>query len=147
MATNKRTIKDIQAAIELGKEIDWGPALGKEIWEDEMTIKKEAKLYTAAEMEEAQAAAFIDGMVAVHSVTFDALGELRSSIDNVQAVFYLGDVRGTRTALTDQLQLAWDTLTHLEDVIEDKYDAAMSEKKAILRTREYAEIRESLGLD
>lgn len=109
-------------------------------------MAKEVKTHTTSEKEEAQAEAFINGMIVTYMLVEDALEELKKSLDNVQAVFYIGNVVGKRTETVEQLQLAWDALTHLQDVVQDKYDTELDKHKAILRRHEYDELRDELGL-
>jgi hypothetical protein len=111
-----------------------------------MATKKEPTVYTASELEAAQAEAFMDGMAAVHTAMFDAIDELKTSLENTQAILYLGNALGQRTDVVEQLQVAFDALVHLQDVLQDKYDLELNKHKRVLATQEYAELRESLGL-
>jgi hypothetical protein len=111
-----------------------------------MATKKDAKLFTAREMEEAKAESFMDGMAACNELTYKASEEVKNSLDNAQAVFYLGDVMGKRSQIVEQLQLAQDAIAHLQDVFQDSYDIKLDSYKGVLRRYEYEELRESLGL-
>jgi uncharacterized coiled-coil DUF342 family protein len=93
--------------------------------------KKKQVTYTGAEVDQASADGFLEGMAETHSIVFEAIEELQKSIENVQAFYYIGDVVGNNTAKVEELQTVIDALTHLKDVFQEKYDEVIKEHSDI----------------
>jgi hypothetical protein len=89
--------------------------------------------YTGNDVDQASADGFLEGMAETHSIVFEAIEELQKSIENVQAIYYIGDVIGKKTAKVEELQTVIDALTHLKDVFQEKYFETLDEHKAIAR--------------
>jgi hypothetical protein len=102
--------------------------------------------YTGNDVDQASADGFLEGMAETHGIVFDAIEELQKSLDNVQAIYYLGDVIGKKTAKVEELQTVIDALAHLKDVFQDKYDTVMDEHKAIARKMEAIHTAADFGL-
>jgi hypothetical protein len=105
------------------------------IKESSMAKKKDAPkfTYTGEDVDLASADGFLEGMATTHGIVFDAIEELQKSIENVQSIYYIGDVIGNKTAKVEELQTVIDALTHLKDVFQDMYDTTMDEHKVIAR--------------
>lgn len=93
----------------------------------------EKKTHTVKEVDEltlqAERNGFITGMVAAHNAFYEALTELKTSVENIQAIYDLGDHFGQKTAKVEELQFVWDTLTHLDGMFQDRYDATIDKAK------------------
>jgi hypothetical protein len=113
-----------------------------------MAKKKETPkfTYTGNDVDLASADGFLEGMAETHTIVFDAIEELQRSIENVQSIYYIGDVIGKKTAKVEELQTVIDALTHLKDVFQDKYDTTMGEHKAIARKMEAIHTAADFGL-
>jgi len=98
--------------------------------------KKKKFTYTANDVDQASADGFLEGMAETHGIVFDAINELQQSVENVQSIYYIGNVVGNKNAKVQELQTVFDALTHLKDVFEDKYDEVMDEHRAIARRME-----------
>jgi hypothetical protein len=93
--------------------------------------KKKQFTYTGAEVDQASADGFLEGMAETHNVVFEAIEELQKSIENVQSIYYIGDVIGKKTVKVEELQTVLDALTHLKDVFQEKYDEVIKEHSDI----------------
>jgi uncharacterized coiled-coil DUF342 family protein len=98
-----------------------------------MAKKKETPkfTYTGDDVDLASADGFLEGMAETHNVVFEAIEELQKSIENVQSIYYIGDVVGKKTAKVEELQTVIDALTHLKDVFQEKYDEVIEEHSDI----------------
>jgi hypothetical protein len=111
-----------------------------------MTTKKEPKVFTLSQVSEQAYEAYWEGMAECHEITFATMERLRNSLEDTQAVYYIGDVIGERTKRMEELQLAQDTITQLMDMFQDKYDEAMDRSKAKRRREEAITDAASLNL-
>lgn len=95
-----------------------------------MTTKK---THTLKEVDEltmnAEREGFIAGMVVANNAFYEALTELKTSVENIQAIYDLGNYFGKKTAKVEELQFVWDTLTHLNDMFQGRYDTAIDKTK------------------
>jgi hypothetical protein len=87
--------------------------------------KKLPKTHTVREVDElnhlAEREGFMLGMVEGHRIFYTTLIQVKAAIENMQAIYYIGNLTGARKQKLEELQLVWDTLTHLEDLFEDRY--------------------------
>ena len=112
-----------------------------------MANKKLAtKTFTLAEVDSLEASSFINGMAECYTLLDDVLLKLQRSVEDVQSIYYIGDITGKKAQQVAELQVAFDTLTQLRDMMSEAYFAELDEHNAIARKEEYAELRESLGL-
>ena len=111
-----------------------------------MSKKKKQFTYTGADVDLASADGFLEGMAETHSLVFDAIEELQRSVENVQSIYYIGNVVGDKDAKVQELQAVFDSLTHLKDVFQDKYDTAMDEHKVIARKMQAIHTAADFGL-
>lgn len=113
-----------------------------------MAKKKDAPkfTYTGADVDLASADGFLEGMAATHGIVFEAIEELQKSIENVQSIYYIGDVIGNKTAKVEELQTVIDALTHLKDVFQDMYDTTMDDHKVIARKMQAIHTASDFGL-
>ena len=97
------------------------------------TTKKLPKTHTVKEVDElnhlAEREGFMLGMVEGHRIFYNTLTEIKAAIENMQAIYYIGDITGQRKQKIEELQLVWDTLTHLEDVFQGRYDTSIDNAK------------------
>ncbi len=92
-----------------------------------MSKKKKQFTYTGNDIDEASADGFLEGMEETHAIVFEAIEELQQSVENVQSIYYIGNVVGDKNARVQELQAIFDSLTHLKDVFQAKYDESMDE--------------------
>lgn len=89
--------------------------------------KKKKVTYTGNDVDQASADGFLEGMAETRGIVFDAIEELQQSIENVQSIYYIGNVIGNKDARVQELQTVFDSLTHLKDVFQANYDEVMDE--------------------
>jgi hypothetical protein len=89
--------------------------------------KKKKFTYTANDVDQASADGFLEGMAETHGIVFDAINELQQSVENVQSIYYIGNVVGDKNVRVQELQAVFDSLTHLKDVFQANYDEVMDE--------------------
>jgi hypothetical protein len=111
-----------------------------------MATKKEPKVFTLKQLSDQSYEAYWEGMADCHNITMTAMERLRNSLEDTQAVYYIGDVIGERTKRMEELQLAQDTVTMLMDMFQEKYDEAMDRSKARQRREEAIEDAAKLNL-
>ena len=91
------------------------------------------KTHTVKEVDElnhlAEREGFMLGMVEGHRIFYTTLTEIKSAIENMQAIYYIGDITGARKQKIEELQLVWDALAHLEDVFQGRYDTSIDNAK------------------
>lgn len=95
-----------------------------------MATKKEPKVFTLKQLADQSYEAYWEGMADTHEITMSTMERLRNSLEDTQAVYYIGDVIGERKKRMEELQLAQDTITMLMDMFQEKYDEAMDKSKA-----------------
>jgi hypothetical protein len=110
-----------------------------------MTTKKEPKIFTLSQMADQSYEAYWEGMGDTHEITMTTMERLRNSLEDTQAVYYIGDVIGERKKRMEELQLAQDTITMLMDMFQEKYDEAMDKSKAKQRREDTASWRDSVA--
>ena len=91
------------------------------------------KTHTVQEVNElnhlAEREGFMLGMVESHRIFYNTLTDIKAAIENMQSIYYIGDHFGERKQKIEELQLVWDTLTHLEDVFQGRYDTSIDNSK------------------
>jgi hypothetical protein len=90
---------------------------------------KEKKEYTQSAVDEMMYDQYISGMAEIHRVFTTTLIEIKAAIENMQAIYDIGDVFGERKQKIAELQLAWDALSHLEDSFQGNYDNVLDSYK------------------
>ena len=94
---------------------------------------KEKKQYTQSEVDaivaDTKQEFIIFGMTEGHRVAFNAITRVKAAVENMQAIYYIGDIIGERKQKIEELQLVWDTLTHLEDTFQGEYDSVIDSHK------------------
>lgn len=105
-----------------------------------MTKKKQEpaeKLYTLDEVDELTLKQFqegqLQGMYKCHDAFSDSLVRLRQSLEDVWAIEYTGSITTAKQARVDTLAFAINTLSTLEDMFQDEYDAKLDKMKYELR--------------
>jgi hypothetical protein len=102
--------------------------------------------YTGNDVDQASVDGFLEGMAETHGIVYDVIDELIRSVENVQAVYYLGDVFGKKTAKVEELQTVIDAFAHLKDVFENKYFETLDEHREIARKMEAIHTAADFGL-
>lgn len=88
------------------------------------------KTHTVHDVDQSYEAGVIDGMAEAYTLMDEVVLKLQESLLNAQAIYYIGDVVGKKAAQVAELQVAFDTLTHLRDMVSDAYFEALDEEKA-----------------
>jgi Spy/CpxP family protein refolding chaperone len=101
-----------------------------------MATKKEPKVFTLSQVSEQAYEAYWEGMANCHEITFTTMERLRNSIEDVQAVYYLGQITPKKQQMMEELQVGVDTITQLMDMFQANYDEEMDKSKAKRRREE-----------
>lgn len=80
---------------------------------------------------------FFEGMAEAHTVVSDALESVSKSLGDVWSIYSQGILTAEKKAQVQELEFAMNTLTHLEQVFQDKYFSVLDKYKGI-REREEA---------
>jgi hypothetical protein len=110
-----------------------------------MASKKNSTTFTPLQVTEMTHEAYWEGMADCHEITMTAMEQLRNSIEDVHSIYYMGIVLGDKKQKADELMVAIDTLTHLVDVFQGRYEDAMDKSKAERRRRAAIEDAAQLG--
>lgn len=114
-----------------------------------MTTKK-TKTFTIDEVDKmtlnAERLGFVNGMATCYELLDEVLRKLQNSVEDVQAIYYIGNVVTKKAQQVSELQVAFDTLTQLRDMMSDAYFTKLEEHNSPAHKEEYEELRESLGL-
>jgi hypothetical protein len=88
-------------------------------------MAKVKKTHTLDEVDAQTAESFIYGMHETYAIIEDVVVKLKGSIEDVQGIYYTGDVVGKRSQQLAELQVACDTLTQLHDMMAAAYAKAL----------------------
>lgn len=95
------------------------------------------KLFTLDDVDEMTLRQFqegqLRGMYKCHDAFSDSLVRLRQSLEDVWAIEYTGPITAAKQARVDTLAFAINTLSTLEDMFQDEYDAKLDKMKYELR--------------
>jgi hypothetical protein len=93
----------------------------------------EKKTHTVKEVDQlnhiAEREGFLLGMVEGHRIFYNVLGDIKMSFENMWSIYTQGFLSAERKTKMAEIQLVLDTLTHLEDVYQDRYDTAIDNSK------------------
>ena len=93
----------------------------------------EKKTHTVKEVDQlnhiAEREGFMLGMVEGHRIFYNVLGDIKMSFENMWSIYTQGFLSAERKTKMAEIQLVLDTLTHLEDVYQDRYDTAIDNSK------------------
>jgi hypothetical protein len=93
----------------------------------------EKKTHTLKEVNElnhfAEREGFMLGMIEGHRIFYNVLGDIKMSFENMWAIYTQGFLSEERKKKMTEIQLVLDTLTHFEDVYQDRYDTAIDNSK------------------
>lgn len=102
------------------------------------------KTHTVEEVDEQNAQAVIDGFAECYELLDGVVLQLQKSVEDVHAVYYLGNAIGKKRQQIDELQAVMDALSHLRDMMNSEYFEKLDELGAACVS--YADLRESLRL-
>lgn len=94
-------------------------------------MANKSKKFTLEEVDALEATSFVNGMAETYTLLDEVLLQLQRSVEDVQAIYYIGDVVGKKAQQVAELQVAFDTLTQLRDMMADAYFKALDEHKGI----------------
>jgi hypothetical protein len=93
----------------------------------------EKKTHTLKEVDQlnhlAEREGFMLGMVEGHRIFYNVLGDIKMSFENMWSIYTQGFLSEERKKKMAEIQLVLDTLTHFEDVYQDRYDTAIDNSK------------------
>lgn len=95
-------------------------------------MTKLKKTHTIDDVDAATAHSFILGMEEAYNLVEDVLLLLQGSIQDVQGIYSLGDGIGAQSQQGAELQVAFDTLSKLHDMMAEAYDSAVEFNKDAL---------------